>query len=683
MKILLIDNYDSFTQNIAQYLYEVTGVEPVVVTNSVSYDELFIDNYDAIVISPGPGHPSVFDDFGVCSEVIKNSNIPLLGICLGHQGIVLSFGGTVEHAPKPIHGYRDTINHTKDGLFYNLPERFEVVRYHSLICNNLPNDLKCSAWTDDGLVMAVEHKTKPIFGVQFHPESIDSEHGHDILRNFINIVKKNSNKTKVNCCSVIDSYLMIGGNFHYNLNYRECKMEIDSELFFEHNFSNDSYSFWLDSENHNSPKSRFSIMGGYNPSQSIIIKYNIKTKTLNMIGPDGEICIQGDFFSQLSILLEEIEISTPNETPFRFKGGFIGYLGYELKSLTIGEEKHNSEYPDSILIFNPHFFVFDHSTEKIYECILLPCGKYLEWPEKNIPIGNNKEKKNFPDFHPGIVEYGQISLDESQEEYINKIEKILQYIKDGESYEVCLTNKAKMYPTIPPFDAYKRMRHISPVPYGAYLSCGNFHILSASPETFLSIDSTRNIESRPIKGTRARGKTREEDLLLWNDLNNSKKDRAENLMIVDLVRHDLNQVCNLGSVCVPEKFKIESFSSVHQLVSTIRGKLKDNRPIMEAVRACFPGGSMTGAPKKRTMEIIDSLESSARGIYSGALGWFSFNGEVELSIVIRTAILRGKYVEFGIGGAIIADSDPYDEFEETLVKASVPHFCFNDIKGDM
>ncbi|MDE1497361.1 aminodeoxychorismate/anthranilate synthase component II [Xenorhabdus bovienii] len=201
MKILLIDNYDSFTQNIAQYLYEVTGVEPVVVTNSVSYDELFIDNYDAIVISPGPGHPSVFDDFGVCSEVIKNSNIPLLGICLGHQGIVLSFGGTVEHAPKPIHGYRDTINHTKDGLFYNLPERFEVVRYHSLICNNLPNDLKCSAWTDDGLVMAVEHKTKPIFGVQFHPESIDSEHGHDILRNFINIVKKNSNKTCIHIIS--------------------------------------------------------------------------------------------------------------------------------------------------------------------------------------------------------------------------------------------------------------------------------------------------------------------------------------------------------------------------------------------------------------------------------------------------------------------------------------------------
>ncbi|MCG3472229.1 aminodeoxychorismate synthase component I [Xenorhabdus bovienii] len=683
MKILLIDNYDSFTQNISQYLYEVTGIEPVVVTNSVSYDELFIDNYDAVVISPGPGHPSVFNDFGVCSEVIQHSNIPLLGICLGHQGIVLSFGGTVNHAPKPVHGYRDTINHTKDGLFYNLPERFEVVRYHSLICSNLPDDLKCSAWTDDGLIMAVEHKTKPIFGVQFHPESIDSEHGHAILRNFIKIVKKHNNKRKEDFCSVIDSYLMIGGKSHYNLTYREYGIKIEPELFFEHNYSNDSYSFWLDSENHNSTKAQFSIMGGYNSSQSIIIKYDIQTKTLNMIGPDGTICIQGDFFSQLSILLEEIEISSPKELPFRFKGGFIGYLGYELKSLTIGEKKHNSEYPDSILIFNPHFFVFDHFTEKIYECILLPCGKVPEWSQKHIPIRNKKEKEIIPNFHPGIVEYKKISLADSQEEYINKIEKILQYIKDGESYEVCLTNKAKMCHTFPPFYAYKRMRHVSPVPYGAYLSCGDFHILSASPETFLSIDSTRNIESRPIKGTRARGKTKEEDLLLWNDLNNSKKDRAENLMIVDLVRHDLNHVCNLGSVYVPELFKIESFSSVHQLVSTIRGKLKDNIPVMEAVHACFPGGSMTGAPKKRTMKIIDSLESSARGIYSGALGWFSFSGEIELSIVIRTAILRGKHVEFGIGGAIIADSDPYEEFKETLIKASVPHFCFSDFKENM
>ncbi|CDG19029.1 aminodeoxychorismate synthase component I [Xenorhabdus doucetiae] len=683
MKILLIDNYDSFTQNIAQYLYEVTGVEPAVVANSVSYDELFINNYDAVVISPGPGHPSVFNDFGVCSKVIQNSNIPLLGICLGHQGIVLSFGGSVNHAPKPVHGYRDRINHTKDGLFYNLPKRFEVVRYHSLICNNLPDDLKCSAWTDDGLVMAVEHKTKPIFGVQFHPESIYSEYGHEILKNFIEIAKKYNEKREKNPCSVIDSYLLIGGKTHYTLNAREYETKIDPELFFMHNYGGENYAFWLDSEKSDNPKSRFSIMGGNDSSQSIIIRYGVQTETLNMIGPDGETCIQGDFFSQLSILLEKIEISSPKELPFGFKGGFIGYLGYELKSLTIGEKKHNSEYPDFLLIFTPHFFVFDHFTEKIYECILLPYGDIPKWSTKNIPIHNKEIRKNIPNFSPGPVEYNKIDLKDSQEKYINKIEKTLQYIKDGESYEVCLTNRAKMSYTYPPFYAYKRMRHISPVPYGAYLSCGDFYILSASPETFLSIDSARNIESRPIKGTRARGRTKSEDQLLWNNLNNSKKDRAENLMIVDLVRHDLNHVCTPGSVHVPELFKIESFSSVHQLVSTIRGQLRDNMPVMEAVRACFPGGSMTGAPKKRTMEIIDSLESSARGIYSGALGWFSFSGEVELSIIIRTAVLRGKCAEFGIGGAIVADSDPYGEFEETLVKASVPHFCFSDIKGNM
>lgn len=184
------------------------------------------------------------------------------------------------------------------------------------------------------------------------------------------------------------------------------------------------------------------------------------------------------------------------------------------------------------------------------------------------------------------------------------------------------------------------------------------------------------IESRPIKGTRPRSKQISEDQMLRDELLVSAKDRAENLMIVDLVRHDLNQVCRPGSVHVPEIFSVESFSSVHQLVSTVRGHLRSEVATLEAIRACFPGGSMTGAPKKRTMEIIDVLESSARGIYSGALGWLSFSGAAELSIVIRTAVLQDGEVTFGIGGAIVAHSDPQQELEETLVKASVPYYSF-------
>ncbi|UVM24861.1 aminodeoxychorismate/anthranilate synthase component II [Pseudomonas sp. B21-021] len=164
MKILLIDNFDSFTQNIAQYLFEVTGVCADIVKNSVSYSELGIEKYDAVVLSPGPGHPAEQDDFGVCGSVILHSPVPMLGICLGHQGIAQFLGGAVGHAPSPVHGYRSRITHSGKGLFRDLPEQFDVVRYHSLMCTSLPAELHCTAWSSEGVVMAIEHVSRPIWG---------------------------------------------------------------------------------------------------------------------------------------------------------------------------------------------------------------------------------------------------------------------------------------------------------------------------------------------------------------------------------------------------------------------------------------------------------------------------------------------------------------------------------------
>ncbi|TDB62109.1 aminodeoxychorismate synthase component I [Photorhabdus khanii] len=689
MKILLIDNYDSFTQNIAQYLYEVTGSVPSVVTNSLTYEELAIDNYDAVVLSPGPGHPAENSDFGVCAEVIARATIPLLGICLGHQGISLAFGGFVEHAPNPVHGYRSRIRNTGEGLFLGLPEQFEVVRYHSLVCTRLPDNLKCTAWTDDGLIMAIEHTQRPIWGVQFHPESIDSEYGRELLSNFVHIAKgyKENNgqemTTQNKGISAHEAYLAVGGKLHLNLNYRECQGIIDPESLFSQYYGNDTHSFWLDSEKSDRPNARFSIMGSGNEQGAIRLEYRVQTESLRLTGPDGERIVQGDFFSLMSELLDLVKISTPEQMPFVFNGGFVGYLGYELKALTIGSSKYHSEHPDASLIFTPHFFVFDHPQNKLYECLITPVGQPQNWPPAPLVTIAKNTGGVIPDFIPGAVDQNKIRLEYGIQKYLDGIHKSLQYITDGESYEICLTNRAKMAYAGLPLDAYRRMRHASPVPYGAYLACGDFSVLSASPETFLRIDEARGIESRPIKGTRPRGRTAADDQHFQVELSQSAKDRAENLMIVDLVRHDLNQVCRPGSVHVPELFKVESFSSVHQLVSTIRGELREGTSSMEAIRACFPGGSMTGAPKKRTMEIIDSLESSARGVYSGALGWLSFSGEAELSIVIRTAVLHQECAEFGIGGAIVAHSDPYGEFEETLVKASVPYFSFSHIAEEV
>lgn len=683
MKILLIDNFDSFTQNIAQYLYEVTGICADVVNNTSRYDELGIDEYDAVVLSPGPGHPGDKSDFGVCSDVILHSPVPLLGICLGHQGIAQFLGGTVGHAPHPVHGYRSRITHSGKGLFRDLPDQFEVVRYHSLMCTSLPPELQCTAWTSEGVVMAIEHVTRPVWGVQFHPESIDSEYGHALFSNFIRLALEHNDSMRARlesgseCTSSRNAYVAVGGMLNMQLAYREFSECMDPQSVFSSLFADDHYAFWLDSEKSERPNARYSIMGSGEASGAIKLEYDVNDECLKVEGPKGKKSIKGDFFTLTAQIFEAVQVATPQYLPFVFKGGFVGYLGYELKALAGGRKTHRSVHPDAFFMFAPHFFVFDHHEGKTYECMMTATGAAVVWPPLPDFLDRNDELSGQSStFIPGAVDQLKLSLEDGPDDYINKINQSLKYIADGESYEICLTNRATMAYDGAPLSAYRRMRQASPVPYGAYLSFAGFSVLSASPETFLRIDDSGLIESRPIKGTRPRGKQAAEDQMLRDELCSSAKDRAENLMIVDLVRHDLNRVCRPGSVHVPEIFSVESFSSVHQLVSTVRGHLRSDVSTIEAIRACFPGGSMTGAPKKRTMQIIDVLESSARGVYAGALGWLSFSGGAELSIVIRTAVLKSNEAKFGIGGAIVAHSDPQQELEETLVKASVPYYSF-------
>jgi para-aminobenzoate synthetase len=683
MKILLIDNFDSFTQNIAQYLYEVTGICADVVKNTIRYDALGIEKYDAVVLSPGPGHPGDEGDFGVCGDVILHSPVPLLGICLGHQGIAQFLGGTVGHAPHPVHGYRSRITHSGKGLFRDLPDQFEVVRYHSLMCTSLPAELQCTAWTSEGVVMAIEHVTRPVWGVQFHPESIDSEYGHALFSNFIRMALEHNDSIRtrlesgMECTSSKNAYVAVGGMLNMQLAYREFSECTDPQSVFSSLYADDHYAFWLDSEKSERPNARYSIMGSGEAQGAIRLEYDVNDECLKLEGPKGKKSIKGDFFTLTAQIFEAVQVATPQYLPFVFKGGFVGYLGYELKALAGGCKTYRSVYPDASFMFAPHFFVFDHHEDKVYECMMTATGDAVVWPSLPDFLDRNDESNGHcSTFIPGAVDQLKLSLEDGPGDYISKINQSLKYITDGESYEICLTNRAKMAYGGAPLGAYRRMRQASPVPYGAYLSFAGFSVLSASPETFLRIDDSGLIESRPIKGTRPRSEQFTEDQILREELCSSAKDRAENLMIVDLVRHDLNQVCRPGSVHVPEIFSVESFSSVHQLVSTVRGHLRSDVSTIEAIRACFPGGSMTGAPKKRTMEIIDVLESSARGVYSGALGWLSFSGGAELSIVIRTAVLQGSEAKFGIGGAIVAHSDPQQELEETLVKASVPYYSF-------
>jgi para-aminobenzoate synthetase component 1 len=260
----------------------------------------------------------------------------------------------------------------------------------------------------------------------------------------------------------------------------------------------------------------------------------------------------------------------------------------------------------------------------------------------------------------------------SRIEYEQAVRKILEYIQRGDIYQANLTQKFSAPCPVDPFDAYLTLRALSPAPFAAFLRTPWSCVLSSSPELFLRYDPTsRRIETRPIKGTRPRGKTTALDAEMAQELMTSEKDRAENLMIVDLERNDLGRVAEIGSVAVTGLFELETYATVHHLTSTVQARLRPDRDLIDLLYAMFPGGSITGAPKIRAMEVIDEIEPVARGIGMGSIGYFGFDGSLDMNLAIRTMVVKDGEAHFSVGGGIVADSDPALEFEESLHKGAV------------
>jgi para-aminobenzoate synthetase len=369
--------------------------------------------------------------------------------------------------------------------------------------------------------------------------------------------------------------------------------------------------------------------------------------------------------------LHSLDVEVP-QLPFDFALGWVGYTGYELKAECGGRLVHRSENPDAAMIFADRGLAVDHLTGTTYLLALVDpaddTGARAWLRHTAARLRALAGASPWSVGHP--LTLGEVSLRHDRSQYLELIAACHRAIKEGESYEVCLTNMVLGKATIDPWPAYQLLRAQSPAPFAAWLRFADLFVLSTSPERFIRVSRHGVVESRPIKGTRRRGSSAEQDRLLREDLAASDKDRAENLMIVDLVRNDIGSCAQPGSVHVPSIFAVESYAHVHQLVSTVRARLRSGVTAVDCVRAAFPGGSMTGAPKLRTMQIIDDLERGPRGIYSGALGYFSLNGAADLAIVIRTLVITPDKVSFGVGGAITALSDDAAEFEETIIKAS-------------
>jgi para-aminobenzoate synthetase len=685
LKTLLIDNYDSFTYNLFHLLAEVNNAEPIVLRNddTAEWRRLNTGDFDNIVISPGPGRPERERDFGISRVAIEQRELPLLGICLGHQGLCHFAGATVAHAPEPMHGRRSAVHHTRTELFDGIPSPFRVTRYHSLVAQELPPALETTAVTPDGLVMAVRHRRRPQWGVQFHPESIASEHGCRLLSNFRDLTERterSANRPARTTISVSTAPKhqepqpktpAVG----YRVHVEPVSVLPDGKGVFETLFAGRRAAFWLDSSSVVDTVSRFSVLGAACGPLGELVSYDVTSGHVTVEDSTGRPVARHEE-SLFDYLERELAVRRVPDAglPCDFNLGYVGYFGYEMKADCGADATHRSPIPDGSFTFADRAVVIDHETGGGWLLALSTpdtTAAARAWLGRarlvlgRLPAGTANGVPVTADDTPPVHHQPHHELDR----YRELVEQSQRLIGDGESYEICLTNQISAPLRLDPFRTYQILRAVNPAPYAAFLGLPGYAVLSSSPERFLRIDKHGVVESKPIKGTRPRGMDVAEDEALARDLRCAEKDRAENLMIVDLVRNDLGRCSDVGSVHVPKLFDVESFPTVHQLVSTVRSRLRADVSPVACVRAAFPGGSMTGAPKVRTMEIIDRLEGLARGVYAGALGYLSLNGAVDLSIVIRTMVVRDGTAWLGTGGAIVAQSDPDAEVEETMVKA--------------
>lgn len=714
MRVVLIDNHDSFTGNLAHQIATVTGRQPTVVGNDEVPWEQLAGRFDAVVVSPGPGRPQRPSDVGISADAIARATVPVLGVCLGHQVLAHVFGGVVAPAPEVRHGRTSLIHHDGSTVFAGIDSPVVAVRYHSWHVADVPDVLRVSARSDDGLVMALEHRTERRYGVQFHPESVLTAVGHAIMRNFLVTAGEIPTTRAIGASPQLTGTATSAWRGvapprpRFHVRWQRLQLNLTTMTVYDHCFAESSHSVWLDSAAVTADRSRFSYLADASGPLAHVLTC-VDNDHVRISGPARDTAtIDGPLTSVLRSWLRARYVPADAALPFDFQGGYLGYVAYEF-DLDDGGSRTRPPVPDSgadpreplaAWLYADRVVVFDHEQgAQFLVCVVDDAsdGVGRRWiedtaatlralsarsPEPVAVSGTATAAVRAPDSvtaRDGVTAPERVPLPAGHVEvrwrddhaaYRRGVVAAQHDIRAGDSYEVCLTTQLAVAGPIDVRATYAALRTGNPAPYAALLRFGALAVLSSSPEQFLRVDRRRQVRSRPIKGTTARVC---DDPVADDDraaaLAASEKDRAENLMVVDMVRHDLSQVCRPGTVAVPVLFGVERYATVHQLVSTVTGALRDDVDALDALAAAFPAGSITGAPKRRTMQIIARLETGPRGVYSGAIGWIAANGTMELSVAIRVIVVDGTGARMGVGGGVVALSDPDDELAEAQLKA--------------
>ena len=420
-------------------------------------------------------------------------------------------------------------------------------------------------------------------------------------------------------------------------------------------FKGEKDTILLDSSKEDKKLSKYSFIG-INP----FLKFEVKNEKAHI----NDNIVEGDPFKVLENLIYQHKSDIQDDIPFL--SGAIGYISYDTGRLLEelpNTSKEDFTIPDMRFIFYKNIIIFDLINDKKY---ITDLDGNIENIESILKVIHNGEKindeivceKSNNIFYSNFI----------KEDYKKAVTKLKEYIISGDVYIANMTQRFWCYNEEESFDIYKKLRSINKAPFSAYLNFEDFQIISSSPERFIQVFKNK-AHTRPIKGTKPRGHNVEEDEKNKLELINSEKDKAELLMVVDLERNDFSKVCKPHTVKVTENFKLEEYATVFHLVSTVEGELKESVSSVRCIKECFPGGSITGTPKIRSMEIIEELEGIKRNIYTGSIGYFDFRGNCDFNIVIRTIIKKDNKAFFGVGGGITYDSIEEDEYNETLDKA--------------